>query len=199
MELTARHLAGLQGLLPSGAAWPRAPGAVLTRVLEAWATGFARAHARLEDLHDEADPRATHDLLPDWERVCGLPDACTASTATTVQERRQAVVTKLTAGGGQSIAYFQGIAASLGYATTVTEYRPFVCGASRCGDLLNGGHATRHHWKVHVAGPRYTPFRAGVSQCGDRLGKISRAEDLECRLTRLKPAHTHLIMSYEGA
>jgi uncharacterized protein YmfQ (DUF2313 family) len=193
-----QYLAHLQALLPSGPAWPREPEAVLTKVLAAEADGLARAHNRTADLVDEADPRSARELLGDWERVAGLPDPCSAGIATTLQERRAAVVTRLTATGGQSIVYFTGIAAGLGYQVTIDEFRPFVCGRSRCGDRLNGPHSVRHTWRVRVGEPRVTLFRAGASQAGDRLGKFTRAEDLECLLRRLKPQHTTLIVSYEG-
>jgi uncharacterized protein YmfQ (DUF2313 family) len=52
---------------------------------------------------------------------------------------------------------------------------------------------------VRITEPRVTLFRAGASQAGDLLGKITRAEDLECLLARRKPAHTTCIVSYEGA
>jgi uncharacterized protein YmfQ (DUF2313 family) len=50
-----------------------------------------------------------------------------------------------------------------------------------------------------VLEPRVTYFRCRASRCGDQLGKIARAADLECRLQRIKPAHTELIFSYDGA
>lgn len=200
MGLSAEsYRAHLQALLPPGMAFPRAPGAMLSKLLDALAAEFARVDARGWQLIDEADPRSALELLGDWERVCGLPDACTAELATTLQERRAAVVDRLTAVGGASKDYFIALAEAMGYAIEIDEYRPFVAGLSRCGDVLKGGHSVRHQWRVRVTGPRYVHFRAGVSQAGDRLGKIVRAEDLECKLKRFKPAHTHLIFSYLGA
>ena len=193
------YLSQLQALLPSGLAWPRRPGAILTKLLAAFADGFARVDARAWALLDESDPRTTFELLDGWERVCSLPDACSAGLATTLQERRANVVAKLTATGGASKAYFIALAESMGYTIEIDEFRPFVTGLSRCGDRLLGGHAVRYQWRVRVTGPRYTAFRTGVSQCGDLLGKISRASDLECKFKKLKPAQTRLIVSYEGA
>jgi len=200
MALTgANYLAQLQALLPVGAAWSREPDAALTALLQALADEFARADLRADQLIIEADPRSALELISDWERVTGLPDSCSGTLATTLQERREAVVAKLTAIGGASRAYFTSVAERLGYTVEIDEYRPFISGLSRCGDLLNGGHPVRHTWRVRVTGPRYTAFRTGVSQCGDLLGEIDRADDLECTLQRLKPAHTTLIVSYEGA
>lgn len=198
MATTGQYLQLLQNTLPPGAAWPRGADANLTKLLTALADEFARIHNRAEGLFDEADPATTLELLPDWERVLGLPDDCSGA-ADTIQERRAAVLQRLTTIGGQSIAYFLGIAEDLGYAgTTIDEYRPFECGGAECGDPLNGAPSVRHEWRVNVPDPRITDFLCGESECGDPLGDIDRADDLECLLTRLKPAHTTLIFAYEG-
>ena len=188
----------LQALLPQGAAWPRDGDAVLTALL---AEELARVDARALKLIEEADPRTADELLEDWERVTGLPDPCTEGLANTLQERRAAVVAKLTLRGGQSIAFFLAVAESLGYdGVSVEEFRPFVCGLSELGvDPLAGGEDVRFVWRVRVPGPRATSFRCGESECGERLTDIDRAEDLECVLQRLKPAHTDLQLSYQGA
>jgi uncharacterized protein YmfQ (DUF2313 family) len=195
----AQYLRQLLALLPQGFAWPRGNDTVLAALLGGLSGGLTRNHNRAVDLIDEADPRMASESLPDWERVTGLPDACSAGIATTLQERRAAVVARLTATGGQSIAYFTAMIAALGYLAEIDEYRPFICGLSRCGDRLNGPSSVRHYWRARITEPRVTRFRCGVSQCGDRLAKITRAEDLECLLARRKPAHTIVIVSYEGA
>lgn len=200
MGMTAdAYRAQLQALLPPGDAWPRTASATLTKLLDALAQELARVDGRSEDLLREALPGAALELLTEWEALVGLPDACSAELATTITERRQNVVSRLTERGGCSRAWFIAFAAKLGYTVEIDEFRPFVTGLSRCGDVLNGGHSVRHTWRVRVSGARYTPFRTGASQCGDLLGKITRAEDLECQLKRRKQAHTNLIVSYEGA
>lgn len=193
-----QYLALLQSLLPQGEIWPRSPEATLTKLLQSFSKAIAANHNRAIDLIDEVDPRTTSQLLTDWERVCNLPDNCSAATATTAQERRDAVVTRLAARGGQSLAYFREIAEQLGYQVEFTEYHPFTCGRSKCGDSLNGTGKTRYIWKCTVTGPRITRFKCGASRCGEKLGKISRAQDLECLFHKLKPAHTKLIFGYSG-
>lgn len=199
MVVSAVYLAQLQHLLPLGDAWPRASDSTLTQFLSALAEELARIDGRALSAIDESDGRSTLEMLADWERVCGLPDTCSAGLATTIQERRAAIVAKLTAVGGASKAYFLALGESMGYTIEIDEFRPFIAGIGRCGDRLNGEHAVRHQWRVRVIGPRYTAFRTGASQCGDLLGKIVRADDLECKFKRLKPAHTNLIVSYLGA
>ena len=195
------YLAILQGLLPRGMAWPRDPDAVLTAVLDGLAAELARHHGRTEDLlYRESWPPSALEMLADWERVLGLPDICMPAV-TALEERRAHVISRLRARGGQSIAYFTGIALDLGYPVQVQEFRPFRCGFSRCGDVHRVGSAEmRAHWRITVPGPRITPFRAGLSRCGvDPLGKIDRAEDLECVVRRLAPAHTQLDIAYQGS
>lgn len=200
MAMTAEaYLSQLQALLPTGLAWPRGTDAILTRLLASFAAELARIDARSEKLLSESLPSSAYELLSEWEGDVGLPDACSTELASTVEERRQNVVSRLTMRGGASRAWFIAYAAALGYTITIDEFRPFVSGLSRCGDVLNGGHSVRHQWRVNVPGPRYTAFRTGISQCGDSLGKLTRADDLECRFRRLKPAHTTLIVSYKGA
>ena len=194
-----QYRAQLQALLPLGDAWSRDTSSTLGKFLAALAQEMGRLDSRAEQLLGEALAASALELLPDWERIVGLPDACSSELATTLSERRQNVVSKLTAQNGCSRAWLIAFAARLGYAIEIDEYRPFITGLSRCGDRLNGAAIVRHTWRVRVIGPRYTPFRTGASQCGDLLGKITRAEDLECQLKRRKQAHTNLIVSYEGA
>jgi uncharacterized protein YmfQ (DUF2313 family) len=196
---TEQYTSHLQALLPQGAAWSRAAKSKLTELLAGFAGDLSRNHNRAVDLVEEADPRTALELLVDWERVCGLPNQCSA-ISTTIQERRAAVVAKLNERGAQDINYFKRMAVLLGYNVEFKEHRPFVCGKSTLGkDVLYGGPECRNRWQAIVLEARITPFRAGVSQCGkDPLAKISRAEDLECQLHRLKPAQSELILGYKG-
>lgn len=195
---SAAYLEMFLGLLPPGQAWTRERYSVLARLLGVFASEFDRVDGRAAALIDESDPRATREMLSDWEVVAGLPDAC-SGLAGTATERRAALTLKITGIGGQSRAYFQAIADRLGYDVQIREYRPFICGLSRCAaDPLNGGHEVRHTWTVTVYGPRVTRFRVGQSRCAEKLLSIVAAQDLECVLRRLKPAHTHLVFAYDA-
>ncbi|MCJ2068130.1 DUF2313 domain-containing protein [Methylobacterium sp. J-030] len=101
--------------------------------------------------------------------------------------------------GGQSRAFFIGVAAALGYAITIKEYRAAQFGLSSFGGLrgrLNPP-GFRFCWTVTVSGNRLTRARFGLSSFGrDPLLAIRRAEDLECIFGRIKPAHTLLRFAY---
>jgi uncharacterized protein YmfQ (DUF2313 family) len=193
--LALAYRAQLQALLPLGEAWPRRPDAVLTQLLNAWAAEFERIH-RGDRLIDEAMPGSALDLLSEWEAIAGLPDACGAEIDTTLEERRRTLVAMLTRRSRQSMSFWVAYAAMLGYEIGIEQFRPFVAGLSRCGHQLWGGPRVRYQWRIRIAGARYTPFRVGISRCGDRLGKISYANGLECRMRRYAQAHTTLIFSY---
>lgn len=107
----------LQALLPRGSAWPRDAGAVLTQVLDGMAQEFARVDVRVDNLLDEVDPRTTFELLTDYERVHGLPDPC-VTDALTIDQRRNALVSKFSGLGGQSTAYFLSMLERLGYVSS---------------------------------------------------------------------------------
>lgn len=191
------YQAQLFALQPPGHALPEEPASVWGRLLDALAQEFAREEQRGEDLVCESDPREATELLLDWERVCGLPGDCPIAWDSTLQARRAAVVAQLTGAGGQRAAWFESLAALLGLSISITEYRPFLAGLSRCGDRLGGGHDVRFVWSVSVRGQRVTRFRCGASVPGERLLALARREDLECLLRLYAPAHTILIVGYE--
>lgn len=190
----------LLDLLPQGWAWPREAD---TRTY-ALCDGFAREYARSADrlmtvVTAELWPPATFELLPEWEASAGLPDNCVAGSET-LEERRLQLVNRLTARGGQSPAFYLSIATRLGYDAELEEFRPFTVGRDECGGAIPLGlPSLRFFWRVRVFGPRVTWFRAGSGVLGrDPFATIARAEDLECLLQRLKPAHTRVIVGYEG-
>ncbi|MGD9638392.1 MAG: YmfQ family protein [Alphaproteobacteria bacterium] len=192
------YVSAEQSLLPSGSAWNTESSSTLTKLLTALAETWVRIHNKFCRIRDEADPRNTLELLEDWETFCGLPDKCSSAVSTTLQERRKALVNHLTARGSQSISFFKNIVKTLEYSADIKEYRPFIAGISKCGDVLEGAPNNRHHWRVTINEPRLTSFRCGASQIGDKLGKITYASDLECVLDRLKPAQTVLHFEYKG-
>lgn len=184
-----------QGLRPPGPALAGDPA-----LLGAMASSFAATHNRAADLLDEADPTTTFQMLGDQELEWGLPDPCAPGIATTMQERRAALVDKRKSRGGATVAYLTAIAERMGYSVTITEWRPFVFGLSRFGEQpLNGPHGIRRLLTVTVHGPRITLFRFGESAFGEPLGKITLAEDLQCRLSKVALAHLDIRFMYEGA
>lgn len=184
-------------LAPPGKAFPRHPGSSWGRLLHGLAEELARVDARTGQLLDEADPRTTLELLPDWERVAALPDTCTGKPDT-ITERRAALVSRIASTGGQSIPYFVGLAASLGYYVEIQEYRPLEAGFD-CGDECRGDDwAFVWTMRVLIDEESYVDglaeFVAG-SSAGDYLRGWG-ALDLECVIGRARPAHTVTLFAY---
>lgn len=178
MSLTADdYAASLRAqLMPPGTAWARDAASTLGQVLGAYALGLGRADAAIRRLTSEADPRTTTELLPEWEAATGLPDPCVTAPLT-LGERRRAVHTRVTSTGGAAPAYFEGIAADLGYTAKVEALQ-------------------LHVWRLNIAeSTGVTLFRAGASRAGDRLRTFGN-EQVECVINRVKPAHTRALFAY---
>lgn len=187
------YLRQLQSLLPQGQAWPRDSEATLTQLLAALAEEFSRVDRRGEDLVNEADPRNTSDLLPDWERIAGLPDTC-LTAGQTIEQRRAALVSKLTSLGGQSRQYFIDIAAALGYpGATIDEFRPMNCNDD-CNDAV-ASEADRFAWRINLPSLGGAIVMNCNSTCNDAL-QAWGDEVIECRINHFKPAHTTAIFAY---
>lgn len=188
------YAAQLAQLLPQGAAWPREQDTVLANLVSALAQDPARLDAAMHALLTELDPSQALLMLEEWERVCGLPDEC-SQPGETIAERREAIVAKLSAQGGQTPEYFAELATLLaGAPCTVREYRPFRAGRSAVGDALSNGDWV-HTFTIHAPETPIRHFRTGQSATGEALRKWGN-ERLECTLKRLAPAHTIVIFSY---
>lgn len=183
----------LDALLPQGLAWPREQDARIRLLTRALAEEFSRVDARGDDLVLEANPATTSELLPEWEAAAGLPDECVPS-GQTLQERRAALISKLTELGGASRSYFIQLAASLGYTITIDEFAPFRAGISHAGDPL-AGENWMYVWRINAPETTVTDFRASLSAAGEPLRKWGN-DLLECVFNRLKPAHTVLLFGY---
>lgn len=194
----AAYTAQLQALLPSGAAWPRDPDAQLTRLVAGLAEEFARVDGRAARLLDEADPRTALELLPEWERLVGLPDACIPVTGS-VRERQLAVAAKVAGLGGQSRAYFISLAGNLGFAIEIFEYGRAQMG-DRCGQRCLGDQWV-FVWQVSLLEDEdETDYasawsRSGQSRCGERIRSFGSGQ-LECIIRRASPAHTLVQFAY---
>lgn len=193
MGLTAEDYAQhLKVLFPQGAAWRLEAGSVQASLLNAMAEELARVDARSKELLSQIDPRTTSELLNEWEATLGLPDNC-GSPPTLMQHRRNAVLAKIAAVGGQSKQYFIELASVFGFAITITEFSPFTAGSTVGAPIYGSDWA--YAWQVNAPLNTITTFRAGQSAAGEPLRAWGN-DRLECLLTRYKPAHTTIIFSY---
>lgn len=185
----------IQNLLPKGFAWPRQRGSNMEAFINAISYEFKRTDDRIDDLLREAYPLTSSSLLPDWERITGLPDDCEGAE-TTVQRRREAVDRKLSSTGGQSPGFYIATAARLGYEITITEFTQFRCGINTAGDPVCGD-LWADTWQVNAPEVTVSYFAAGVGAAGEPLADWGNGL-LECVMNKLKPAHTTVLFAYSS-
>lgn len=165
----------IAALLPAGSLWTALRrGQVFNWLLLALADGFARFHARVDQLYLDVFPPTSSELLPEWEASCGLPDGCLAGGGS-IEQRRNAVSARLTSVGGVSRSYFIGVAAKLGFTITVEDIAPAA-------------------WRIHAPAETITEMTCNDT-CNDALRTWGN-EQLECTFNRIKPAHTELLFAY---
>lgn len=195
MALTQQdYLRQMQALLPLGPAWPRDEDASITRILSGLATELARIDARALGLIEEADPRTATELFLEWEAEAGLPDECAIAFGgeQSIAQRRAALLGRLTTLGGQSVAYFVGLAQTLGFTITITEYRLHDCNDDCEYPIYDTPWAFA--WQVNA--PLNTITELSCEDDCEMPIRVWGNALLECVLKRLKPAHTILNFSY---
>jgi uncharacterized protein YmfQ (DUF2313 family) len=166
-------------LLPPGAAFSRDPGGLLAALVLALADEFARLDGRALDLIEEADPRTTNEMLTDWERVCGLPDPDYPAPVT-LDDRRAAVVARLTERGDVSEPGFVGLAARVGWSAAIVTHIPFAADVSHGDDPLYDALSV-FWWEIHVSVP---------------MGTATPLVTLEALVQDLLPDHTFVTFTY---
>jgi uncharacterized protein YmfQ (DUF2313 family) len=192
-HFTADDMAGaLHALLPPGAAWPRDLGTVQHQVIRGLAAAFSRSAGRAYDLLIDANPATSYELLPQWEQTLGLPGLCGTTAGATMQARQRAAVHALTDQGGQSIDYIVGVAQTLGYSITITEFSRHSVSSTVSAPLTDAGWA--HAWQVNGAAYKITAF--DVTSTVDAPLANWDSFLLGCVLQRIKPAHTTLIFNF---
>lgn len=125
-------------LLPRGVAWDQWDPEDRDPLLRGLAHEAARVELRVWQFLEELDPRTTLELLPDWERVYGLPEKCGVPPST-IDGRRRALHAKMAAKPQGNIPFFLQLAENLGYPNAEIRglHNPFTCN-SDCIDALFG-------------------------------------------------------------
>ena len=191
---SADYLAQLKALLPRGLAWGRGASTYLSMLLGAFAQLFAMDDARAMDLIEEADPRTTYALLPEFEQAfCLSAFSVVDGSALSIEQRRSKLVAKYTGRGGQSRAYFIALAARLGFVVTIEEFSEFSVDADVEAPIY--GEEWNFAWQVNA------PLATSTEMTVDSDVDQSITTDwlnylLEASFQEDKPAHTVLIFNY---
>lgn len=200
--LVKKYESLLKKLFPRGVAWRIQKGSIFEKFIQS----LAVEHCRVEDegyrLIKEVFPDTTFELLPDWERLLGIPDECTPDPDNlgSLSERRSRVLQKLTAQGGQNAAFYILLAQQLGYdidVIDVIDFDSFKVGQSRVGDRLTNGPDWAFTWAVVAPATLTRFFRTGKSTVGERLVLVEN-ETLECVIRKFSPAHTKVLFFFDG-
>lgn len=115
----ARQLASV---IPDGRAWQAKyiSGTGMYALTSACAAEFRQIQIQIEMLAQEFDIRLTDQLLPDWEKSTGLPEACIGQMAS-LTDRRNAVILRLRKIPFVTKADYENLALQLtGLSVTVT-------------------------------------------------------------------------------
>jgi uncharacterized protein YmfQ (DUF2313 family) len=115
-------------------------------------------------------------------------------------QRRSALLAKIASSpGGQSAAYYIGVAAALGYTITITTWEPPQLGS---GFVLRGDTGIalvdwrwRFAWRVNAPQITVRRFTLGVSALPEPFWTIGNTQ-LQCRLSKLAPAYGVLWFKY---
>lgn len=175
----ADYLAAFQALMPRGAAWPRDPDAMQTRVAAGLAPSAVRLDAAGNQLLIEVVPSTADALLPEWEESVGLPFE-TVGPAPTLAKRRRAVLALLVGERGFSRSSLTAFAAFLGFDLTLTLFAPFRASQNSVGQPL-----TDLKWANTVM-IKITP--SASPPFADAVGVWDRAFCL-AGLAKMAPAH----------
>jgi uncharacterized protein YmfQ (DUF2313 family) len=181
MALTeADYQQQLRQLLPPGPAFDPALQPDWAQIVAALAPELARVDGNGEALLLELNPATATALLPYWESYLGLPDVCTVPGSQTLEERRQAVITKLTATGAPQLSYYRKLGTQVGISIDIQEFRPARVGPASVGDFLYGA---GWPWSWIASAP--------VEAYG-----TAAAATLDCRLQRDAPEYTDVVLGF---
>ena len=179
----ADYFQKLRQLLPPGPAFDFELQPDVAALMAALAPELARIDGQDAALLLELNPATATDLLPDWEGYLGLPDVCTVPGSQSLEERRQAVLDKLTATGAPQRSYYQRIAQRLGIVINIEEFRPARVGPTNVGDFLYG------------AGWPWSWFASAPIEAYD----TAAAATLDCRLQLEAPEYTDVVLAFGRA
>lgn len=183
----------LAKLLPRGLLWAETASNKIGSLIDAMAAEMARIDARSDDMLNEADPRTTFELLPDWERNYALPENCSLEVQN-VQQRIESLVAKVNFEGSLSIPFFIQLAASIGFEITITEFDVYTFESNVEAPFADID--WRYVWQVNA--PEETVTYKSVESDVETAFASWGNDLLECTFQRTKTGHTRVLFTYGG-
>ena len=183
----------IHALLPAGRAWPEEADTTLDALVRAMAAQVAEVDRSASNLLTEILPNTTFNLLPDWERVAGLPDICSV-LGSTITIRRASLLEKLVTKPNLNVTEFERIGRTFGATITVEELDQARADAIVNLDTADG--RWRFVWWIGIPLSADLRYLRMTSRVNERFATFDRNTELECRLENAAPAHTELVVGY---
>lgn len=177
-------------LMPPGqVVWPRDPASRWGKLLGVIAEERRLRHDRkLTLLDSESFPSTALELLPEFEKVAGLPDPCRPLPGTLAQ-RRAELIDQFFADHVPTKQLMLDLAKKAGWNVEIHEQQDFVAGLSLAGEPVGESDFV---WIVYLIDASIAFFHAGSNVAGDVLFTFPDISTLECVLRRAAPAHTQV-------
>lgn len=184
-------------LLPRGPIWKRRKGGVLDAVLFALAQEAARIDGRIRCVIEESDPRTSIEELARWFDDWGIPSECLAAIADPSQEQmRQELLAKITSNLGLTAAFFESLAASLGFEAKVTTFVEHDVDSDVTEALWDHQWTTVMTLGITIRSDGNAEYLDVTWSADEPLARWGNAL-LECMIRALAPAHVYVIFMYE--
>ncbi len=195
MRSTAAIQSEMLALSPPG--YSRSPDSVWAKQLLAAAAEGSLIEQMGDALHGEIDPRQAKYLLAEWEALFG-PDPYGVDTGSMNTTQLQAYLyQRLVNRGGQSRAFFIGLAAALGVSISITEFVVTRYDEFVYDEFVYCEDPAQFQWivtlpKTQIVTEVYDQF------VYDEPWQSFTPSPIVPIFTALKPAHTQLVFSYTG-
>lgn len=185
----------IKSLLPQGHIWEAQKGSLFHKIICAMAVEFTRVELRKQALFKELNPTSTSEMIPEWEKLLGIPNKATGPISQlTYQARKKFIFTFYTMTGGSRAEYYKRVIKSFGFDVEIKEIKNFRVGLSRVGDPLTNGN-WRNAIEVRASNVPEFKFRVGQSAVGDPL--VVRSNELiKNIMEEIKPAHVVCIYTF---
>lgn len=180
IDAEAEYFQQLRQLLPPGPTFDLELQPDWAQLLAALAPELARVGGNSEALLLELNPATATALVPVWEGYLGLPDICVVPGLQTLEERRTALIDKLTATGAPQLSYYRKLGTQSGIPIQIEEFRPARVGPTKVGDFLYGA---GWPWSWIASAP--------IEAYGTEA-----ATTLDCRLQRDAPEYTDVVLGF---
>ena len=183
-----QHAVALSRFFPGGPLFgsTNSTGTVLGDLITGLAFEMQRAEEYVKSLQDELIPDMTSNLIPDWERVVGIPDGCFDGTGSN-DKRRSDILVKLASLGIQTSQDFEDLATLFGFTITVLSGTDWAGGGPFPFGPIDNEQDARFTIVVLFTntGPVF-PLTFPISFGSDIQGF------LECLFNKLKPANCQI-------